>query len=230
MVYNNRTSFIIIDMICFDNMKNTTTFKVTKTYGVLYAVFIMTTIIMLGSQLTIHQALSQGQASNVAGSGKNSNSNSTASTNQSNPPPISIPLSKGYVNGKIAYFIATDASDSQIAASITNTTGFKVNYATSFASTPESALQPGYVFVNGIKTSESPVGFQLGVTSALPGEKGYSPLSQLNYVKWNANATPRILKSADEVMNAERNGELSVSKTNIVINSPAVPVVNTSGK
>ena len=208
-------------MICFDNMK--TTFKVTKTYGILSAVFIITLITMLGSQLVLHQALSQGQAINATGN----NGNSTASTtNQSNPSPISIPLSKGYVNGKIAYFIATDASDSQIAASITNTTGFKVNYAPNLASTLESALQPGYVFVNGIKTTESPVGFQLGVSSALPGEKGYSPLSQLNYVKWNANATPRILKSAAEILDAQKNGELNIAKTNIVINSPAVPVVN----
>jgi len=200
-----------------------TTFNVTKTYGILSAVFIITLITMLGSQLVLHQALSQGQAINATGN----NGNSTASTtNQSNPSPISIPLSKGYVNGKIAYFIATDASDSQIAASITNTTGFKVNYAPNLASTPESALQPGYVFVNGIKTTESPVGFQLGVSSALPGEKGYSPLSQLNYVKWNANATPRILKSAAEIIDAQKNGELSIAKTNIVINSPAVPVVN----
>ena len=205
-----------------------TTFKVTKTYGILAAVFIITLITMLGSQLTLHQALSQGQASNAIGN--NSNSNSTASTNQSNPSPISIPLSKGYVNGKIAYFIATDASDSQIAASITNTTGFKVNFAPSLASTPESALQPGYVFVNGIKATESPVGFQLGVSSALPGEKGYSPLSQLNYVKWNANATPRILKSAAEILDAQKNGELSIAKTNIVINSPAIPVVNMPSK
>jgi hypothetical protein len=133
------------------------------------------------------------------------------------------------VNGKIAYFIATDASDSQIAASITNTTGFKVNYAPNLESTPESALQQGYVFVNGIKTSESPMGFQLGVATALPG-KGYSPLSQVNFVKWNTNATPRILKSAAEIMTAQKNGELSVAKTNIVINSPAVPLVNISGK
>jgi hypothetical protein len=220
MVYNNRTSFIIIDVICFDNMK--TTFKITKIYGILSAVLIITIIMMLGSQLTLHQTLSQGRASNVT----SNTSNSTASTNQSSPSPISIPVSKGYANGKIAYFIATDASDSQIAASITNTTGFKVNYAPNLASIPESALQPGYVFVNGIKASESPVGFQLGVSGALPGEKGYSPLSQLNYVKWNANATPRILKSTAEIMDAQKNGELSIAKTNIVINSPAVPVVN----
>ena len=194
-----------------------TTFKETKTYALLSAVFIIT-IMMLGSQLVPHQALSQGQASNNTASAQSNLSSS-----------VSIPLSKGYVNGKIAYFIATDASDSQIAASITNTTGFKVNYAPNLESAPESALQQGYVFVNGIKTSESPMGFQLGVATALPG-KGYSPLSQVNFVKWNTNATPRILKSAAEIMTAQNNGELSVAKTNIVINSPAVPLVNISDK
>ena len=204
-------------MIWLCNMK--TNFKITKTPSLLSAVFIMT-VLILGSQLISHPAISQEQRGN----------NNPTANSQSNPNSIALPLSKGYINGKIAYFIATDASDSQIAASITNTTGFKVNYAPNLASTPESAIQPGYVFVNGIKTSESPVGFQLGVSSALPGEKGYSPLSQLNYVEWNANATPRILKSIAEILTAQNNGELSIAKTNIVINSPAVTDVNTSGQ
>jgi len=195
-----------------------TTFKETKTYALLSAVFIIT-IMMLESQLMPHQALSQGQASNNTAS---SSSNTASAQSNLSSSSVSIPLSKGYVNGKIAYFIATDASDSQIAASITNTTGFKVNYAPNLESTPESALQQCYVFVNGIKESESAMGFQLGVATALPG-KGYSPLSQVDFVKWNTNATPRILKSAAEIMTAQKNGELSVAKTNIVINSPAVP-------
>jgi hypothetical protein len=167
-----RTSFITIDVICFCNMK--IMFRATKICGLLFAVFIIT-IMILGSQLTLHEALSQGQASNAASS--NNNNNNTANA-QSNPSSVSIPISKGYVNGKIAYFIATDASDSQIVASITNTTGFKVNFSPNLTLTPDSARQQGYVFVNGIKTSESPGGFQLGVATALPGEKGYSPLSQ----------------------------------------------------
>jgi hypothetical protein len=39
---------------------------------------------------------------------------------------IEIPLSKGYVDGKIAYFIATDASDEQAVKSIVNNTGFTI--------------------------------------------------------------------------------------------------------
>ena len=208
-------------------------FRVTKTYSLLSAVFMITISIILGPQPLLHQALAQGQANNTGSSNNNNNTATTAAasaSNSSSSSTISIHLSKGYVNGKIAYFIATDASDSQIAASITNNTGFKVNFAPNLASTPESARQQGYVFVNGIKTSESPMGFQLGVATALPGEKGYSPLSQLNFVTWNTNASPRILKSAAEIMAADKNGELSIAKTSIVINSPAVPVVNMSGK
>jgi cytoskeletal protein RodZ len=202
--------------------------KVPKIYSLLSAVFIIT-ISMLGPQQMPHQAISQVQAiSNNSNNNTNASSSATlaASSNNNNTvsssSSISIQLSKGYVNGKIAFFIATDASDNQIALSITNNTGFKVNYAPNIALTPESARQQGYVFVNGIKTSESPMGFQLGVASALPGENGYSPLNQVNFVKWNANTNPRILKSAGEILTAESNGELIIAKTNIVINSPAV--------
>jgi hypothetical protein len=191
---------------------------------ILSAVLVIS-VSMLGVQLFVHPAISQVQSAN------NSDNNNTSSNMSSSPSSnsstvqadsISIQLSKGYVNGKIAYFIATDASDREIAASITNNTGFKVNFAPDLASTPESTRQQGYVFINGIKASESPMEFQLGVASALPGDQKYSPLSQLNFVKWNPDATPRVLKSADEIMTAEKNGELSIAKTNIVINSPAV--------
>src|SRR3982751_4260030 len=165
--------------------------KVPKICSLLSAVFIIT-ISMLGAQQMPHQAISQVQAIS-----NNSNNNTIASSSATLAPSsnnnsvssnssISIQLSKGYVNGKIAFFIATDASDNQIALSITNNTGFKVNYAPNLALTPESARQQGYVFINEIKTSESPMGFQLGVASALPGENGYSPLNQVNFVKWNA--------------------------------------------
>src|SRR5919201_6365629 len=134
---------------------------------------------------------------------------------------ISIPSSKGYVNGKIAFFIATDVSDNQTAASITKNLGYKVNFAPSLVLIPESARQQGYEFINGIK-GEGAFGFQIPVASALPGDKGYSPIVQLNFVKWNNNATAKELKSAEQIMAAKSNGELEITKTNIFINSPPV--------
>ena len=148
---------------------------------------------------------------------------------------ISLLLAKGYVNGKIAFFIATDASDNVTAASITKNPGFKVNFAPALAFVPESARQQGYEFINGVR-GEGSFGFQLPIASALPGDKNYSPLVQLNFVKWNSNnnnnnnsststVVARELKSVNDIMTAQKNNELTIAKTNIVINSPVVRVI-----
>jgi hypothetical protein len=207
-------------MIYYYSMNNKA--KVPKIYDLILVFFIIT-ICILGSQLLFQHI--RGELEHQKGNNTSSTiTHSPSSTNNTPSSSISIPLSKGYVHGKTAFFIATDASDNQVAESITNNTGFKVNFAPDLALTPDSARQQGYDFVNGIKTSGSPMGFQLGIASALPGEKGYSPLYQINFVKWNANATPRVLKSVAELMNAQKNRELDISKTNIVINSPSIMI------
>ena len=135
--------------------------------------------------------------------------------------PIDIPLSKGYIDGNIAYFIATDASDKHAVSSITNNTGFPVNYAPLLNNTPESIRGQGYVFLNGVQ-GEAPGGFQLPVANAVPGDTDYSPLWQTNFVKWNDNATAKELKSVEEIIAAQKNGELTITETNIIVNSPAI--------
>jgi hypothetical protein len=163
---------------------------------------------------------------NISSSSSTITTNNTINT-KNTPNSISLFLAKGYVNGKIAFFIATDASDNQTAASITKNPGFKVNFAPALALSLESTRQQGYEFINGVR-GEGSFGFQLPVASALPGDKNYTPLVQLNFVKWNSNSsftstvTVRELKSVDEIMAAQKNGELTISNTNIVINSPAV--------
>jgi hypothetical protein len=165
---------------------------------------------------SIHQNTSAQSQNNTA---PPSGTNTTAGE----PTTVSIPLSKGFVDGKIAYFIATDASDSQIVSSVSNTTNFKINYAPVLADTNQSSRQQGYVFINGMN-GEGPMGSQMSVASALPEDEGYSPLFEINYVKWDLNATKnvRVLKSVDEIMAAEGNGDLTTTKSNIVINSPAI--------
>ena len=94
------------------------------------------------------------------------------------------------------------------------------------ANTSDSSHQQGYVFINGIK-GNGPGEYQLPVASAIPNNSdnnGYSPLFQINYVKWNNNSHPRILKSVSEIMDSQSNGELTITKTNIVINSPFVQI------
>ena len=134
---------------------------------------------------------------------------------------IDIPISKGYIDGNIAYFIATDASDEHAVSSITNNTGYPVNYAPLLNDTPKSIRGQGYVFLNGVQ-GEAPGGVQLPVANAVPGDKDYSPLWQTNFVKWNDNVTPRELKSVEDIVTAQKNGELTITETNIIVNSPAV--------
>ena len=136
---------------------------------------------------------------------------------------ISIPVQKGYVNGNISYFISTDASEERIVSSVTNTTKFDVNYAPTLSNTSESARQQGYVFTNGILgngTFEN----QLPVASATSGDEDYSPLFEINYVKWNNESQARILKSTADIMDAQSKGEISIEKSNVIINSPALKI------
>jgi hypothetical protein len=192
------------------------------------ATFLLITILIIMPYMVQQNSIAQVQNNNnnISSSSSSITTNNTINT-KNTPNSISLFLAKGYVNGKIAFFIATDASDNQTAASITKNPGFKVNFAPALALSLESTRQQGYEFINGVR-GEGSFGFQLPVASALPGDKNYTPLVQLNFVKWNSNSsftstvTVRELKSVDEIMAAQKNGELTIAKTNIVINSPAV--------
>jgi hypothetical protein len=135
--------------------------------------------------------------------------------------PIDIPLIKEYVNGKEMYVIATDTSDKETADLITNKTGFKANFAPVLSKTPTDVLSQAYAFKNGIK-GNGLFGFQSSVLSAKPGDNGYSPLYQINKVEWVNQENAQELKSIDEILAAEKNGQLKIEKTNVVINEPAV--------
>jgi hypothetical protein len=92
---------------------------------------------------------------------------------------IDIPLMKGYENGHEIFFIATDASDNQTTAVITNQTGFKVNVASVLAKTPEPARNQAYGFPNRIP-GNGPFGFQLPVVTAKLGDKLFIPSITVN--------------------------------------------------
>ena len=79
------------------------------------------------------------------------------------------------------------------------------------------------MFTNGIK-GEGQSGFQLPVASSTPDDENHSPLFAINYVEWNEGSNARVLKSVNEILEAQNNGEISVTKTNIVINSPSVQI------
>src|SRR6266516_1822430 len=132
---------------------------------------------------------------------------------------MDIPLKQGYVNGNPVFYINTDISDQKLAGLLTNTTGFKVNYAPLIAQAPGDAVAQFYVFKNGIKGNGT-LGFQPTVGNAQPGDANYSPLWKINIVEWKNGVTPTQLKSEKEVLDAK--GDLTVNPTNVVANCPFV--------
>lgn len=134
---------------------------------------------------------------------------------------VVLPISKGYAHWKIAYFVATDASNNETANSIFENTGWHVNFAPILTLLSNSELSQGFEFLNGIR-GPGAFGFQLPVASSAPDDENYSPLVHLNLVRWNENATISILKSALEIILANHKGDLQIIPTNITIISPAV--------
>ena len=138
-------------------------------------------------------------------------------------PSYQFNLSPGYVDGKVVLFLTTDASDNRTASSISDSVGYKVNYSPLLAKVPPTLVQQGFDFLNGIK-GEGNFGTQLPIASALNGDSDYTPLVQVNFVKWNNNTNPVILKSADEVYKAQQSGTIQILKTNVIVNSPSIAV------
>lgn len=135
--------------------------------------------------------------------------------------PIEIPMAKAYENGNDIYLIATDASEAELAEQLTEITGFKVNVAPILAQTPEEAMGQVYVFRNGVE-GDGPLGFQPAVVNAKPGDEGYSPLMRLNYIDWSSGSDPAVLRSVEEIMEAESSGQLAITETGAIVNHPAV--------
>ena len=105
--------------------------------------------------------------------------------------PITLPLTKGYVNGNDVFYISTEASDKDLAAHLTNVTGARVTYAPSLANAPPASISNIYAFKNGIKGS-GPLRFQPNVADSQPGDNQYSPLWRINIVEWKQGVSDHV--------------------------------------
>ena len=135
--------------------------------------------------------------------------------------PVTLPLTRGYVNGFEVYYISTEASDKGLADHLTNFTHSRVSYTPALRNAPPQSLGNIYVFANGIK-GPGPLGFQANVADSQPGDPGYSPLWRINNVEWKQGVSPREIKSEDDILSAQKNGELTVTPSNTVVNCPFV--------
>jgi hypothetical protein len=63
---------------------------------------------------------------------------------------------------------------------------------------------------------------QYNIIDVVPGQKGYTPLWDVNLVTWKSGVTPRKLTSAAAVRKALRAGEVTVKEARIVVNCPVI--------
>lgn len=132
-----------------------------------------------------------------------------------------IPPVKGFSEGEEILFLHTETSDAKIAQMLTSMMGSPVLVVPSLAKVPREALANLYVFTNGLKGT-GPLGFQPDIFDRPAGQPGYSPLRALNQVTWKDNRKARVLKSAKEVQAAASKGDVTIRRTNTVVNMPMV--------
>jgi len=140
--------------------------------------------------------------------------------------PITMPLIDGYYNGEMVYFIHTEVSDKDISEMLTMMVNFPTLYVPELKNISPDDLAIVYIFTNGIPGSGpyggGPFFFQIDIFDAVPGQEGYSQFRSPHLVTWSENSSPRLLTSVEELLEAEANGEVTIEKTDLVVNAPMI--------
>ncbi len=63
---------------------------------------------------------------------------------------------------------------------------------------------------------------QYNIIDVVPGQKGYSPLWDINLVTWKSGVTPRKLTSAAAVRKALAAGQVTMKAAGLVVNCPVI--------
>lgn len=124
-----------------------------------------------------------------------------------------------YVDGEQIQVLHTEASDSSLADTLSAMMASPVLVVPSLAEAPPSMLANLYIFTNG-RAGRGTRGFQPDVLDSPPQSPGYSPLRAVSYVTWTEPGEAEELRSAAEVLEAERRGQVHIQRTPIVINTP----------
>jgi len=140
--------------------------------------------------------------------------------------PITIPMIDGYYNGEKVFFVHTEVSDKTMAEMMTVMVNFPTLHVSELNNISPEEMSKVYVFTNGIRGSGpyggGPFMYQIDVFDSIPDQMEYSQFRVPHLVTWNENSTPRILTSVDEILEAETNVELTIQKTDNVVNAPMV--------
>jgi len=126
-----------------------------------------------------------------------------------------LPVVVGWFNGQHALYISPEASDAAADGPDANFSALLGRSANSNAAVPIYVVT-NFKQGNVIPSAPLPTGPTSSATS------GYSPLWQVNTVTWKTGVTPTVLKSGADVQAAQQAGNVTVTKTNIIVNCPVI--------
>jgi hypothetical protein len=133
---------------------------------------------------------------------------------------VELPLVSGWYDGKVVRYVTTDVSDRQAAVEM------GANYVPRLANALNRQPQPGQPGaverIYGFTTQGSVLPSLPAPIGAANANPNYSPLWQVYKVRWLPGRQIRVLKSEEEVLAAEQAGDLSIEKTNLVVNCPVI--------
>ncbi|MGB8580892.1 MAG: hypothetical protein WCD47_08720 [Candidatus Sulfotelmatobacter sp.] len=129
-----------------------------------------------------------------------------------------LPLQAGYYNHEPALYITPEVGGAGSATAQSIAQGFNANYVpTAFnnLSDQNPAVDDIYVFTNFtqgnvLASSPHPAGYQ-------NTDPNYAPLWQINLVAWNSGFKPRPLTSQQDVLNAQKDNEVTVTLAPIIV-------------
>jgi hypothetical protein len=122
---------------------------------------------------------------------------------------VTFQVRRGAVGGNDVYFVRTDTSDEDFAETE------ELVFVPKLASLTTGDGLTGAMYRFEDAGDDQPV-----VLSAEPGSDGYTPAWTLHRVTWSSE--PRVLRSVQEIEDAEAAGALAVEQTNIVVNAGIV--------
>lgn len=134
-----------------------------------------------------------------------------------------VPPVFGYYDGDMIFFIHTEASDADLASALEGMMGSPVPVVESLADVSDEALGDVYVFTNGVKPDDTPLGplnFQPDVFDSAPGDSDYTPLRRVVEVTWVNEDDAQVLTNAEDIEAAESDGKITTEPTEAVINAP----------
>lgn len=136
---------------------------------------------------------------------------------------VRLPLISGWFQGRVVQYITTDVSDQGMAKAMGANFAPRLAYAIpSQPRTPgqPSALERIYAVTNFKQATILPsLPEPVGPNSA---DKNYSPLWLRHEVSWLPGFKPRLLRSEEEILSAEEQGQVAITPTNIVVNCPVI--------